>query len=180
MCTHDSILVTEAREPLNHYLCTFDDHSTLSAIEVCCNVCNKHFCLHHHHHGCSGIDQATRDKERNKWEAPKRQFELAKAEADRPVKHLMRDWWIYCQLILFLFRRWLTLKSLVCFLPRAPCFPPHPPLLSFFPWSSICVTSSLTSCFHLNFSLHDRHFSVGLILKSSLGYYPSFIIRMLP
>ena len=91
MCTHDSILVTEAREPLNHYLCTFDDHSTLSAIEVCCNVCNKHFCLHHHHHGCSGIDQATRDKERNKWEAPKRQFELAKAEADRPVKHLMRD-----------------------------------------------------------------------------------------
>jgi hypothetical protein len=52
---------------------------------MCCKVCNKHFCLHHRHHGCSDIDQATRDKERNKWEAPKRQFELAKAEADQQV-----------------------------------------------------------------------------------------------
>jgi hypothetical protein len=31
------------------------------------------------------MDQATADKERNKWEAPVRRFELAKAEADRQV-----------------------------------------------------------------------------------------------
>lgn len=85
MCTHDSVSVIEAGEPLKHYRCTYDDCSTLSSVEMCCKVCNKHFCLHHRHHGCNDMDQATRDKERSKWEAPKRQFELAKAEADRQV-----------------------------------------------------------------------------------------------
>jgi AN1-like Zinc finger. len=85
MCTHDSVSVTETGEPLKHYRCTYDDCSMLSVIEMCCKVCNKHFCLHHRHHGCNDVDQATIDKERNKWEAPKRQFELAKAEAERQV-----------------------------------------------------------------------------------------------
>ena len=86
MCTYnDSVSIIEAGEPLKHYCCTYDGCSMSSSVEMCCQVCNKHFCLHHRHHGCNYMDQATADKERNKWEAPVRQFELAKAEADRQV-----------------------------------------------------------------------------------------------
>jgi hypothetical protein len=85
MCIHDNVLITQAGGTLKNYCCAYEDCSELSAVEMCCKVCNKHFCLHHRHHGCNDVDQATRDKDRNKWEAPKKQFESAKAEADRQV-----------------------------------------------------------------------------------------------
>ncbi|XP_021931854.1 AN1-type zinc finger protein 1-like [Zootermopsis nevadensis] len=86
MCTHDStISVRKAVEPMKQYHCTYGDCSVLSSAEIYCQVCKKHFCLKHRHHGCIDKDQATRDKERDKWESPKKQFEIAKAEVDRQV-----------------------------------------------------------------------------------------------
>jgi len=85
-CTQsDTVSVSEAVEHVEHYRCTYDNCSVSSSVEMCCQVCKKHFCLQHRHHGCSDKDQATRDKERDKWEAPRKQFERAKAEVDRQV-----------------------------------------------------------------------------------------------
>lgn len=86
ICTqNDTVPVSEAIEPMKHYHCTYDDCSVSSLAEMCCQVCKKHFCLQHRHHGCVDKDQAVRDKEREKWEAPRKQFEIAKAEAERQV-----------------------------------------------------------------------------------------------
>ncbi|XP_069679014.1 AN1-type zinc finger protein 1-like [Periplaneta americana] len=75
----------EVTEPVKQYSCNHEGCSTLNPVEMCCPVCKRHFCLQHRHHGCIDKAQATRDKEREKWEAPRKQFELAKAETDRQV-----------------------------------------------------------------------------------------------
>jgi hypothetical protein len=86
-CTHESTASgIEAVEPIKQYHCTYDDCSTLSSVEMCCQVCKKHFCLQHRHHGCTDKDQAMRDNERDKWETPRKQFEIAKAVADQEVR----------------------------------------------------------------------------------------------
>lgn len=85
-CTQDTTEPNkEVTEPVKQYTCKYGGCSTLNPVEMCCPVCKKHFCLQHRHHGCIDKDQATRDKEREKWEAPRKQFELAKAETDRQV-----------------------------------------------------------------------------------------------
>jgi hypothetical protein len=86
MCTqNDTVVVSEGIAPTKHYHCMYDGCSVSSVVELCCQVCNKHFCLEHRHHGCVDKDQAERDEERDKWEAPRKQFEIAKSEVERQV-----------------------------------------------------------------------------------------------
>lgn len=72
-------------QPTTYYSCKYENCNSLSPIEMCCFVCKKHFCLQHRHHGCIDKDQDERNKEKDKWDAPKKQFEVAKAEVDRQV-----------------------------------------------------------------------------------------------
>ncbi|PSN48371.1 AN1-type zinc finger protein 1 [Blattella germanica] len=72
-------------QPVKYYYCSYNDCKSVSPVEMCCPACVKHYCLQHRHHGCIDKDQETRNKEKEKWEAPKKQFEVAKAEADRQV-----------------------------------------------------------------------------------------------
>ncbi|KAJ9591388.1 hypothetical protein L9F63_001994 [Diploptera punctata] len=71
-------------QPTSYY-CKFQGCNSVSPVEMCCPVCKEHFCLQHRHHGCIDKDQKERIKERDKWDAPKKQFEIAKAEADRQI-----------------------------------------------------------------------------------------------
>lgn len=71
--------------PLANYKCSYENCTAVSPVEMNCCVCKHHFCLEHRHHGCIDEAQAKRDRKREKWEAPKKQFELARQEAHRQV-----------------------------------------------------------------------------------------------
>ncbi|KAL1137995.1 hypothetical protein AAG570_009690 [Ranatra chinensis] len=71
--------IVKEKKNSSSFKCHFDGCNTNDAIEMNCIVCRLHFCLEHRHHGC--LDGTRKDK----WQAPKLQFNRAKAETDKVV-----------------------------------------------------------------------------------------------
>lgn len=67
------------------YPCSSDACSERDVIELLCSMCKKHFCVSHRHHGCSDPRKEAQRARREKFEAPKRQFNAAKDAVNKMV-----------------------------------------------------------------------------------------------
>jgi len=68
-----------------YHTCSHDDCSERDVIELLCSKCEKHFCVSHRHHGCSDPKKEAQRARREKFEAPKRQFNAAKEAVNKIV-----------------------------------------------------------------------------------------------
>ncbi|XP_058794473.1 AN1-type zinc finger protein 1-like [Phymastichus coffea] len=75
----------DGTEKLTHFVCTKDECSEKSPVEMPCVKCKKHFCLIHRHHGCLELSTEQKLSELKKWEKPKQEFVNAKTVADKEI-----------------------------------------------------------------------------------------------
>nr|CAD7195087.1 unnamed protein product [Timema douglasi]CAD7405332.1 unnamed protein product [Timema poppensis] len=78
-------LITSAASSLS-YVCSQPDCSSSSPVEMTCPVCEKHFCLQHRYHTCKDNSRGRRKEERMKVLEARKQFAVAKEEADKQVE----------------------------------------------------------------------------------------------
>lgn len=69
------------------YKCSEVGCNSTSLVALMCEKCHKHFCVTHRHvTGCSPADPEIVAKEKEKYAAPVRQFNEAKASIDKEVR----------------------------------------------------------------------------------------------
>lgn len=79
----NSISDDQAVATIESYPCSSDACDVRDVIELLCTHCKKHFCVSHRHHGCMDPRREAQRARRERFEAPKRQFNQAKEAVNK-------------------------------------------------------------------------------------------------
>lgn len=86
-CSLEGNIVTEVKKKIEEvYRCSEAECGSTSLVPLICENCKKHFCVNHRHIvGCLLPDPETVAAEKEKYNAPVRQFNEVKAAIDQKV-----------------------------------------------------------------------------------------------
>lgn len=89
--------IVDTEKRIFSYVCSESGCNEKSVIPLICSNCKKHTCIKHRHTigtGCQAVSEQQIEDARKKCEAPKLQFQAAKALVDQQVTHIFN--FIYC------------------------------------------------------------------------------------
>ncbi|KAK3923700.1 AN1-type zinc finger protein 1 [Frankliniella fusca] len=78
-----SISDDQAVATIESYACSYEACEERNVVELLCTYCKKNFCVSHRHHGCMDPRREAQRARRERFEAPKRQFNQAKEAVNK-------------------------------------------------------------------------------------------------